>query len=119
MSPTIGGGGSSIRSLRHSSPPSADPYLFTVCVGLKPSNAHYFLNSTDEVLRSLYGLVLRDQEEKGNASAAAKDESKASGGKKLGLSKRITAITNEASGLGVKRGSFGALTSLLFGGKKE
>ena len=32
--------------------------LYTVCVGLKPSNAHYFLQDTHEVLKMLNGLAL-------------------------------------------------------------
>lgn len=130
MSPTLVGGG---RSARHSSPASTDPFLFTCCVGMKPSSAHYYLNSVEEVLRSLYGLVLKDQEKKattsatgalatigGTAVAGIGEDDRLSGARKpLGLTKRIAAIREESEGgLGPKRGSFGALASMLFS-KKE
>lgn len=114
MSPSIG------LSRRPQAPPSDDPYLFTVCVGLKPSSAHYYVNTTEEVLRSLYGLVLRDQDDK--AAAAVREESKDTVRvERFGLSKRATAPANFAAGLGLgtKKGSFGTLANLLFAGKKE
>ena len=112
MSPTLGGG----RSVRHTSPPSTDPYLFTCCVGLKPSSAHFYLNSVEEVLRSLYGLVLKDQERR--ASSAYAEDEKSPRKQQMGLSKRTAMIREESeSGLGPKRGSFGALASLLFNKK--
>ena len=46
-------------ALRHKHPPS--PFTFTVCVGMKPSNAHYFLHDDDEVLKMLLSLATCSQ----------------------------------------------------------
>ena len=46
-----------LRSKQH--PPS--PFTFTVCVGMKPSNAHYFLHDDDEVLKMLLSLATCSQ----------------------------------------------------------
>ena len=45
--------------LRSKNPPS--PFTFTVCVGMKPSNAHYFLHDDDEVLKMLLSLATCSQ----------------------------------------------------------
>jgi len=39
----------------------ADPLTFTVCVGMKPSNAHYFLHDDEEVVRLLHAFSLASQ----------------------------------------------------------
>lgn len=39
------------------SPKCSEPNTFTCCVGLKPSNAHYYLHDDDEVLAVLESLA--------------------------------------------------------------
>jgi hypothetical protein len=39
----------------------ADPFTFTVCVGMKPSNAHYYLHDDEEVVRLLSALGTSSQ----------------------------------------------------------
>lgn len=39
----------------------ADPFTFTVCVGMKPSNAHYYLHDDEEVVRLLTALGTSSQ----------------------------------------------------------
>lgn len=39
----------------------ADPFTYTVCVGMKPSNAHYYLHDDEEVVRLLTSLALSSQ----------------------------------------------------------
>ena len=41
--------------IRNRNPPS--PFTFTVCVGMKPSNAHYYLHDDEEVLKTLHSLA--------------------------------------------------------------
>jgi len=41
--------------IRSRNPPS--PFTFTVCVGMKPSNAHYYLHDDEEVLKTLHSLA--------------------------------------------------------------
>jgi hypothetical protein len=102
-----------LTSMRAAHRPSVlDANVFTVCVGLKPSNAGYFLDSTEEVLRSLYGLVLRDQEEAGKRSPLSPrpigDERSTPSGSpnREGVTKRM---------MGQRVASFSALTQALFG----
>lgn len=38
-----------------------DPFTFTVCVGMKPSNAHYYLHDDEEVVRLLQALGTSSQ----------------------------------------------------------
>ena len=78
VSPGLSCGSHHHRGIR--STPSADPNLFTVCVGMKPSSAQYYVNDVEGVLRSLYGLVLRDQEDRPAAAAATLAADGAAGG---------------------------------------
>ena len=125
MSPSLSGGPHH-RTARGS--PSNDPLLFTVCVGVKPSSAQYYVNDVEGVLRSLYGLVLRDYEDRPPAP-----QSPASGetSPRLGLTKRGPGASSSGggSGAGGRRGSQDAsngggmgpkrssFASLLFGNK--
>jgi len=40
---------------------TTDPFTFTVCVGMKPSNAHYYLHDDEEVIRLLSALATSSQ----------------------------------------------------------
>lgn len=120
MSPSLSGGPHH-RSLRGA--PSADPLLFTVCVGVKPSSAQYYVNDVEGVLRSLYGLVLRDYEDR---PPSAVSPSSGETSPRFGLTKRgpgassgvrrgsTDASSSGGGGMGPKRSSF---ATLLFGNK--
>jgi len=110
-------------------PGSQDPYLFTVCVGMKPSSARYFVNDVEEVLRCLYALVLRDSEDHplepshsnlpsprmgltkraGRGSLSAKDAHNTSGAAGAAASGSASTVK---TGMGARNVSF---QNLLFG----